>query len=80
MAQNDNNRVIGALEDMAAGVTGRIHHVLPESHPKLARGQVWCRTCGATLKVDPAGALRRGWPKCCGFTMTIDAPDERGQP
>lgn len=48
------------------------------SHPKLSRGQVWCRTCGHTQKVDSAVAMRVGWPKHCGFTMTIDAPDERG--
>ena len=23
-------------------------------------------------------ALRYGWPKCCGFTMTLDAPEGRG--
>lgn len=46
-------------------------------HPKLARGQVWCRTCGATRKVNSAESMRDGWPKCCGHTMTIDAPDER---
>jgi Zn finger protein HypA/HybF involved in hydrogenase expression len=48
-----------------------------KAHPKLARGQVWCRQCGATQRVDAAGALARGWPKCCGYTMTIDAPNER---
>ena len=47
------------------------------SHPKLARGQVWCLTCGSTRKVDSAEAMRYGWPKCCGYTMTIDSPDER---
>lgn len=47
------------------------------AHPKLARGQVWCRKCGHTQRVDSAGALRNGWPKCCGETMTIDSPDER---
>ena len=44
--------------------------------PALKRGQVWCRQCGATLKVDSATCLRTGWPKCCGSTMTIDAPDD----
>lgn len=42
--------------------------------PALARGQVWCRTCGATRKVDSAECLRSGWPLCCGETMTIDDP------
>lgn len=47
------------------------------SHPKLERGQVWCRQCGATQRVDSGFAMRNGWPKCCGYTMTIDAPNER---
>lgn len=50
---------------------------MARSHPKLARGQVWCRMCGATQKVDSAEAMRHGWPKCCSMTMTIDAPHER---
>lgn len=54
------------------------YQALGQVHPKLARGQVWCRTCGRTQKVNTPGALQHGWPKCCGYTMTIDAPDERG--
>lgn len=50
---------------------------IARSHPKMVRGQVWCRTCGATQRVDSAHAMRHGWPKCCTYTMTIDAPDER---
>jgi hypothetical protein len=45
--------------------------------PQLARGQVWCRQCGATKRVASAEAMRNGWPKCCGFTMTIDSPEEQ---
>ena len=49
-----------------------------ESVPQLSRGKVWCTTCGQSLNVDSAEALRRsGWPKCCGYTMTIDSPEER---
>lgn len=54
-----------------------IHDELATVHPKLARGQVWCRTCGATKRVDSAECLRSGWLRCCGSTMTIDAPAER---
>ena len=54
-----------------------LHDRLAESHEKLRRGRVWCRTCGDTLRVDAAGAMRSGWPKCCGQTMTIDSPEER---
>lgn len=44
-----------------------------ERAANLTRRQVWCRECGATQVV--ANGLRNGWPKCCGFTMTIDPPD-----
>lgn len=53
------------------------HDKIAASHPSLARGQVWCRSCGSTQKVNTPGALRSGWPKCCGYTMTIDSPEEQ---
>lgn len=46
-------------------------------HPKLSRGQVWCQRCYRTQKVDGSKAMLFGWPKCCGYTMTIDSPEER---
>lgn len=46
-------------------------------HPSLSRGQVWCTECGRTQKVDSANALASGWPMCCGYTMTLDSPEER---
>jgi hypothetical protein len=45
--------------------------------PQLKRGQVWCHTCGNTQRVDSGKALQSGWPKCCGYTMSIDSPEER---
>tara|TARA_R110000782_G_scaffold51433_2_gene110833 strand:+ start:569 stop:748 length:180 start_codon:yes stop_codon:yes gene_type:complete len=54
-----------------------LHQILAASHAKLRRGQIWCRKCGAARRVDSAEAMRSGWPKCCGHTMTIDAPAER---
>jgi len=45
--------------------------------PQLARGRVWCITCGISHLVNSAEALHIGWPKCCGYTMTIDSPQER---
>ena len=45
--------------------------------PKIKRGMVWCTVCGRSEKVDGKFALRHGWPKCCGYTMTIDSPEER---
>jgi hypothetical protein len=41
-------------------------------------GGLWCRTCGhhRTMNTADAGRyLATGWPKCCGYTMTIDHPD-----
>ena len=54
-----------------------IYNQLATTIPQLSRGQVWCRECGTTKRVDSAQALRTGWPKCCGYTMTIDSPDEQ---
>lgn len=45
-------------------------------HPKLTRGIVWCTVCGRSEKVNAGHALEHGWPKCCGYTMTIDSPQE----
>ncbi|MEO7467386.1 MAG: hypothetical protein ABIV36_10255 [Sphingobium limneticum] len=54
-----------------------LHDRIAASHVRLQRGMVWCRSCGRSARVDPAGALRHGWPRCCNATMTIDAPEER---
>jgi hypothetical protein len=35
-----------------------------------------CGTCGYVQEVDPAECLRGGWPKCCGYTMTLLAKGE----
>lgn len=45
--------------------------------PALKRGMVWCITCKRKQAVDAAECLRHGWPKCCGYTMTIDSPQQR---
>lgn len=58
-------------------MTMDIHDKIAASHPSLTRGQVWCRSCGYTRKVNTPGALQHGWPKCCGYTMTIDSPEEQ---
>lgn len=65
-----------SLEDLAIRVEA-LPKVLAECHPSLSRGQVWCLSCGITQKVNSAHAFRHGWPKCCGYTMTIDSPEER---
>jgi hypothetical protein len=47
------------------------------AHPKLIRGMVWCTTCGRSQHVSAGKCFVNGWPKCCGYTMTLDSPDER---
>lgn len=47
--------------------------------PALKRGKVWCRTCGCEQDIDPVEALKNGWPKCCGYTMTIDSPEDQNK-
>jgi hypothetical protein len=57
--------------------TSSMYRDMANSHPKLTRGMVWCTKCGKSQKVESATCLRGGWPMCCGYTMTIDSPDER---
>lgn len=64
------------LADIVGKLTG-LHDKLANCHPSLSRGKVWCTTCGVSRRVDSADALRYGWPKHCGYTMTIDSPEER---
>ena len=66
------------MEQFAKGLCG-IHQRIVDDVPALKRGMVWCRTCGRSMKVDPALCLATGWPKCCGCTMTIDPPAARGK-
>ena len=54
-----------------------LHDKLANSHPSLERGMVWCMECGNSQRVNSAIAIRNGWPKCCGYTMTIDSPEEQ---
>lgn len=57
----------------------RVYSSVVDAVPQLKRGQVWCRKCGHTERVDSATCLRAGWPKHCGETMTIDSPDEQAR-
>ena len=53
-----------------------LYTTLATCHPKIERGQVWCRTCGRMKRVDPAECFRYGWPMCHGETMSLDSPEE----
>jgi hypothetical protein len=39
---------------------------------KACGDSVKCKMCGRIQKVDAAGCLRHGWPKCCGLTMMLN--------
>ena len=54
-----------------------MYNEMAKAHPSLARGMVWCIVCERSQKVNSGLALQTGWPKCCGYTMTIDSPEER---
>ena len=54
-----------------------LYKKIANCHPKLTCGQVWCRECGRTQKVNSEDSLQNGWPKCCGYTVTIDSPEEQ---
>lgn len=54
-----------------------LHDRIAEDVPQIKRGMVWCTVCGRPEKVNGADCLRHGWPKCHGFTMTTDSPEER---
>jgi hypothetical protein len=56
---------------------GNLYAKAAASHPSLSRGIVWCTVCGRSERANAAGSLKHGWPKCCGYTMTIDSPEER---
>jgi hypothetical protein len=48
-----------------------------EKIPQFKREIVWCTTCGRSQAVNVSECMKIGWPKCCGYTMTIDSPEER---
>jgi len=48
-----------------------------QNSPQLKRGQIWCHSCGKTQKTNSYSNLICGWPKCCGYTMSLDSPEER---
>lgn len=54
-----------------------LYDEIAESHPSLLRGREWCTRCSSFRAVNAAAALRNGWPRCCGMTMTIDSPQEQ---
>lgn len=44
--------------------------------PQIKRGKVFCHQCGNVEAISSAN-FRAGWPNCCGYTMSLDSPEER---
>lgn len=42
----------------------------------MAEMLVRCTECGREAHPDSHGALRDGWPKCCGYTMRLESAKE----
>ena len=55
-----------------------IYASLADCDPSVRRGMVYCLTCGKSQKVNAAECFKRGWPECCGRTMSLQSPEERG--
>lgn len=59
-----------ALENIVTRTSG-LHDRMAEA-AGIVSPAVYCTVCGASKMVDGAQCLRSGWPKCHGFTMTLD--------
>ena len=44
--------------------------------PQVKRGKVFCHECGRVASIQ-GNPFRTGWEKCCGYTMSLDSPEER---
>lgn len=69
------------MTDGAGGKEGTVglYETMAKSHPALIQGRVRCETCGRESTVKSAECLRSGWPKCCGYTMTLQ-PAPKAKP
>lgn len=65
-----------AVPKTLAAIGGWAKQAVAES-PQLKRGRVWCTVCGRSERVDSVVCLGSGWPKCCGYTMSLSSPKER---
>ena len=55
------------------------YQAIANSHPKLAAGMAYCHSCERSQHVNSGAAPKTGWPKCCGYTMSLDTPEDRRQ-
>lgn len=39
---------------------------------------IYCKICGQGKAVDPVYCLAHSWQTCCGYTMSLDKPKEKG--
>lgn len=47
------------------------------SIPQVKRGLVYCHECRRVQSFAGTNPFCDGWPKCCGYTMSLDTPEER---
>jgi hypothetical protein len=50
----------------------KMYDEMVEKSSAMKKGLVYCHICKKEQKVDSAECLRKGWPKCCGSTMSLD--------
>ncbi len=63
--------MIGAVQEYLNSFK-KIHQNIAQDVWGTNQLTVTCRTCGDQKEVDPSHCLAHGWPKCCGYTMTVD--------
>lgn len=57
-----------------------VYQRIIDSNPQIKRGIVWCQRCDRKVRINPYQTLStRSWPQCCGFTMTVESPEERAE-
>jgi len=54
-----------------------LYDEIVNSDPKLKRGKVQCTVCKRIEDVSSQNCLRNGWPKCHGYTMTLDVEESK---
>jgi hypothetical protein len=63
------------VQEMMCGLAG-IHAKIAKD-AGLEHAKVRCKICGKKLIVDGGNCLAHGWPKCCGYTMTLITKKQR---
>lgn len=69
------------VKDFIAVSSGLANAISQAGRECVAGRQLRCTACGRVERPTPDDGIsyiRSGWPKCCGYTMTLeDSPDAR---